>query len=112
VSEVIWNRLKDGEPLGIDAALIYGIVDYQGDIKTVHLKDGKNLYNTRIYKGLPPGPIGAISMTSLRAVLNPTRLGYRFYVLGTDGTRQHRFSRTMEEHTVYVKQLIQASQKP
>ncbi|WP_176737033.1 endolytic transglycosylase MltG [Oligoflexus tunisiensis] len=112
VSEVIWNRLKDGEPLGIDAALIYGIVDYQGDIKTVHLKDGKNRYNTRIHKGLPPGPIGAISMTSLRAVLNPTRLGYRYYVLGTDGTRQHRFSRTMEEHAVYVKQLIQASQKP
>lgn len=112
VSEVIWNRLKDGEPLGIDAALIHGIVDYQGDIKTVHLKDGKNLYNTRIHKGLPPGPIGAISMTSLRAVLNPTRLGYRFYVLGTDGTRQHRFSKTMEEHNVYVKQLIQASQKP
>ncbi|HYX32504.1 MAG TPA: endolytic transglycosylase MltG [Oligoflexus sp.] len=112
VSEVIWNRLKDGEPLGIDAALIYGIVDYQGDIKTVHLKDGKNLYNTRIHKGLPPGPIGAISMTSLRAVLNPTRLGYRYYVLGTDGTRQHRFSRTMAEHAVYVKQLIQASQKP
>lgn len=112
VSEVIWNRLKDGEPLGIDAALIYGIVDYQGDIKTVHLKDEKNLFNTRIHKGLPPGPIGVISMTSLRAVLNPTRLGYRFYVLGTDGTRQHRFSKTMEEHTVYVKQLIQASQKP
>jgi UPF0755 protein len=112
VSEVIWNRLKDGEPLGIDAAVIYGIVDYQGDIKTVHLKDRKNLYNTRIHKGLPPGPIGAISMTSLRAVLNPTRLGYRYYVLGTDGTRQHRFSRTLAEHSIYVKQLIQASKKP
>jgi UPF0755 protein len=112
VSEVIWNRLKDGEPLGIDAALIYGIVDYQGDIKTVHLKDGKNRYNTRIHKGLPPGPIGNVSMDSLRAVLNPTNLGYRFYVLGTDGTKQHRFSRTLEEHTVYVKQLIQAYQKP
>lgn len=112
VSEVIWNRLKDGEPLGIDAALIYGIVDYQGDIKTVHLKDSKNLYNTRIHKGLPPGPIGAISMTSLQAILNPTHLGYRFYVLGTDGTRQHHFSKTLAEHDVYVKQLIEASQKP
>lgn len=112
VSEVIWNRLKDGEPLGIDAALIYGIVNYQGDIKTVHLKDGKNPYNTRIHKGLPPGPIGAVSITSLQAVLNPTRLGYRYYVLGTDGTKQHRFSRTMAEHAFYVKQLIQASQKP
>lgn len=111
VAEVIWNRLRDGEPLGIDAALIYGIVDYQGDIKTVHLKDAKNPYNTRIHKGLPPGPIGAISMTSLKAILNPTQLGYRFYVLGTDGTKQHHFSRTLAEHEVYVKQLIQASQK-
>jgi len=111
VSEVIWNRLKSGEALGIDAALIYGIVDYQGDIKTVHLRDGKNLYNTRIHKGLPPSPIGAISMTSLRAVLNPTQFGYRFYVLGTDGSKQHHFTKTLTEHELYVKQLIQASQK-
>lgn len=111
VSEVIWNRLKDGEPLGIDAALIYGIIGYQGDIKTVHLKDATNPYNTRIHKGLPPGPIGAISMTSLQAVLHPTHLGYRFYVLGTDGSKHHHFTNSMAEHEVYVKQLIQASQK-
>jgi UPF0755 protein len=111
VAEVIWNRLKAGEPLGIDAALIYGIVDYRGDIKTVHLRDARNRYNTRIHKGLPPGPIGAVSIRSLEAILKPTQNGYRFYVLRADGSKEHHFSRTMSEHDFHVKQLIQASQQ-
>ncbi len=111
VSEVIWNRLKAGEPLGIDAALIYGISDYQGDIKWEHLRDRKNPYNSRIHKGLPPTPIGAISMESLLAVFHPTKLGYRFYVLSNDGSKKHHFTKTLKEHNLYVKQLIEASRK-
>jgi UPF0755 protein len=109
VSEVIWNRLKDGEPLAIDAALIYGIEDYKGDITWEHLRDAKNLYNNRIHKGLPPTPIGAISIESLQAVLTPTQQGYRFYVLRTDGSKRHHFTKTLAEHNVYVKQLIDSS---
>ncbi len=108
VSEVIWNRLRDGEPLGIDAALIYGIPNYQGDIKWEHLKDSKNLYNNRIHKGLPPTPIGAVSMASLEAVFSPSQEGYRYYVLASDGSKRHRFSKSLEEHNFYVKQLLES----
>ncbi|MES2744786.1 MAG: endolytic transglycosylase MltG [Bdellovibrionota bacterium] len=112
ISEVIWNRLNAGQALGIDAALIYGIQDYAGDIKTVHLKDAANPYNSRIHRGLPPGPIGAISMQALQAVLAPTKLGYWFYVLKNDGSSYHNFSRTLAEHNRFVKELIRAPQKP
>ena len=108
ISEVIWNRLRAGEPLGIDAALIYGIKDYAGDIKWEHLKDPKNPYNNRLYKGLPPTPIGAISMASLEAVFTPSHEGFRYYVLANDGSKNHRFSKTLEEHNFYVKQLLQS----
>jgi UPF0755 protein len=111
VSEVIWNRLKDGAPLGIDAALIYGIKGYRGDLTWKHLKDDKNPYNTRIHKGLPPGPIGAPATESLEAVLNPTKKGYYFYVLKMNGEKKHHFSRSLSEHNHHVRLLLNDSKK-
>lgn len=109
ISEVIWRRLKDGAPLGIDAALIYGIPDYQGDILWKHLKDRSNPYNTRIHHGLPPTPIGSVSAASLEAVLVPTELGNYYYVLDlSSGKPKHHFSKTLKEHQTYVKKLVQA----
>ena len=106
ISEVIWNRLKRGEPLAIDAALIYGIKDYRGDIKWKHLRDRSNPYNTRIHKGLPPSPIGAVSASTLEAVLNPTNEGYYYYVLKL-GTTRHYFTKTLKEHNKYVNLLLE-----
>lgn len=111
VSEVIWRRLKAGEPIAIDAALIYGIKDYRGDIKWSHLRDAKNPYNTRIHKGLPPGPVGSPDSSSLEAVLNPTEKGYYFYVLKPNGEFRHHFSTSLSEHNRYVKLLLDAEKK-
>ena len=109
ISEVIWRRLKDGNPLGIDAALIYGIPDYQGDILWRHLKDRTNLYNTRIHHGLPPTPIGSVSASSLEAVLAPANQGNYYYVLDlSSGKPKHHFSKSLSEHQMYVKKLVQA----
>lgn len=112
VSEVIWNRLKKNETLGIDASLIYGINDYKGDITWKHLRDPSNPYNSRIHRGLPPGPIGAISMKALEAVLSPTNQGYYFYVLKNDGSSYHNFSVTRAEHDRFVKELTDKTKKP
>lgn len=105
ISEVIWRRLKDKVPLGIDAAIIYGIPDYAGDLKWVHLQDATNPYNTRIHAGLPPSPIGSPSRKSLEAVLTPANFGYYYYVLMPGQTR-HKFSRTLKEHNEAVKKLL------
>lgn len=107
VAEVIWRRLRDDVPLGIDAALIYGIPDYAGDLKTVHLNDAKNRFNTRIHRGLPPSPIGNPSAKSLAAVLEPTNQGYYYYVL-IPGSDRHHFSKTLKEHNQHVRNLVNA----
>lgn len=112
ISEVIWSRLKKGEPLGIDAAIIYGITNYDGDLKWKDLKNAKNRYNTRIHRGLPPGPIGAASRSSLVAVLNPSNLGYYYYVLDSNDSTRHLFSKTLAEHNANVRKLVKSVAKP
>jgi len=111
VSEVIWRRLKNGEPLAIDASLIFGINDYDGDLKWRHLSDRSNRYNTRIHKGLPPSPIGSPSLLSLKAVLNPTNQGYYYYVVDYKDMTRHHFSKTLKEHNYHVRKLVELSKR-
>jgi len=106
VSEVIWNRLKRPMSLGIDAAVIYGIEDYDGRIRFSHLRDASNPYNTRIHPGLPPTPIGSPSRKSLLAVLNPTSFGNYYYVVDANDMSRHRFSKTLQEHNRNVRDLV------
>ena len=111
VSEVIWTRLKKRFPLGIDAALIYGIKDYRGDIKKKHLKDRSNPYNTRIHRGLPPTPICSPSEKSLRAVLSPSDFGYFYYVVDLEKGGRHHFSKTLKEHNSFVRKFLKDRRK-
>jgi len=108
VSEVIWNRLNRKMALGIDAAIIYGISDYKGDLTWKHLKDATNPYNTRIHGGLPPTPIGSPARNSLEAVLTPTDEGYLYYVVDLDQGGRHHFSKSLKEHNKWVRKLVRA----
>lgn len=109
VSEVIWARLRDGAPLGIDAALIYGIEDYDGDVRWKDLGNRKNRFNTRIFKGLPPTPIGSVTVSSLEAVLKPAAEGNYYYVLKPGPDQRHHFSKSLAEHNQHVKNLVKSS---
>lgn len=111
VSEVIWNRLKLNVALGIDAAIIYGIPDYHGDITWKHLHDEKNPYNLRLHTGLPPSPIASPSLKSLLAVLNPSNLGYLYYVVDPDVPGRHNFAKTIAEHNRNVRKYLAAQKK-
>ncbi len=111
VAEVIWNRLRDKQPLGIDAAIIYGIKDYDGNITSKDLKDKKNPYNTRIIRGLPPSPIASPSLDSLLAVFTPSHEGYYYYVLIPNSEHKHHFSKSLKEHNAHVKELVKAQRK-
>jgi UPF0755 protein len=106
ISEVIWNRLKRGMPLGVDASIIYGIADYRGNLQRKHLDDITNPYNSRRHRGLPPGPIASPSTAALRAVLTPTQEGHLYYVLNPDGSGEHVFSRSLSEHNKHVRHLV------
>lgn len=84
VASVVYNRLSKGMPLGIDSTIVYAAkIDgkwrndgkvYQSDI------DRRSPYNTRIFKGLPPGPVGSPGLSSLKAALRPENTTYLYYV--------------------------------
>lgn len=55
-------------------------------------------YNTYLREGLPPGPIASPGRDALRAAANPTDHEFLFFVAREDGTGEHAFARTYEEH--------------
>ncbi len=101
ISSVIFNRLEEGQGLNIDAALVYA--KGTRGVPTAEDKELDTLYNTYIYRGLPPTPIGAVRLKSLEAAANPAVTDFRFYVVvAEDGS--HGFSETLEEHNAKVAQ--------
>jgi UPF0755 protein len=95
IAAVIYNRLKAGEILGIDAALEYVDPDPSDGLTAADLEID-SAYNTRIHKGLPPTPIASPGLDSIRAALEPADVAYRYYVLcGDDGS--HVFSEDYDQ---------------
>jgi UPF0755 protein len=96
IAGVIYNRLRKGMPLGIDATLLYDDPTPDGQLSTADLEtDGP--YNTRMRTGLPPTPIASPYLWSLRAALDPAETPYFYYVL-CDEDGGHRFAVTYREH--------------
>ncbi|MCL2122339.1 MAG: endolytic transglycosylase MltG [Clostridiales bacterium] len=55
-------------------------------------------YNTYLYSGLPPGPVGSPGKASLEAAIFPEDTEYLYFVAREDGSGGHYFSRTLSEH--------------
>jgi UPF0755 protein len=83
IARVIYNRLAQGMPLGVDATLCY-LKDARPCV--LHESDlaSKSPYNTRSNTGLPPTPIANVSKASLDAALNPDPGDEIYYVLDPD----------------------------
>ena len=96
IASVFHNRLERNMRLESDPTTIYGIPDFDGNLRRVHLDDSRNRYNTYRHKGLPPGPIASPGLGSLRAVVSPAESEFLFFVSRNDGT--HKFSKTYREH--------------
>lgn len=103
VAAVFLNRLARGMRLETDPTVIYGIADFDGNLRRVHLEDPRNPYNTYQHSGLPPGPIANPGEASLRAVIEPAEADYLYFVARKDGT--HQFSRTYTEHVRAVNRF-------
>ena len=96
VAGVIYNRLKQGIPLGIDATVLYALGDWEATL-TASALEVDSPYNTRRYGGLPPGPIASPGEASLKAAANPARNDLLFYVARNDGSGRHYFSTNAEQ---------------
>ena len=88
VASVIYNRLKKEIPLAVDSSVIYaskleGKWRYDGKVYRSDI-ERRSPYNTRIYTGLPPGPVASPGESSLKAALNPASSEYLYYVRNPD----------------------------
>lgn len=91
IAAVIYNRLKAGTPLGIDATIRYQINNWSRPLRQSELTRDTP-YNTRTRRGLPPTPIGNPGLSSIRAAANPARVKYLFFVRKPGKTGEHAFS--------------------
>jgi UPF0755 protein len=98
IAGVFLNRLRLGYPLECDPSVVYALKlagRYDGELHPAELRIASP-YNTYLHYGLPPGPIANPGEASLRAVLEPAKVDYLYFV--ADGSGGHAFSRTLAEH--------------
>jgi UPF0755 protein len=102
VAAVIYNLLRQGIPLGIDATIVYavelqkGIATYSGELTAAQLTIDSP-YNTRTRKGLPPTPIANPGEASIDAAAHPAHVPYLYYVAAPDGCGEHVFSKSYKQ---------------
>jgi uncharacterized YceG family protein len=97
IAAVIYNRLRNGTPLGIDATIYYAVESREGiPTYTRELTESQlhidSPYNTRTHKGLPPTPISNPGSASIDAAAHPARVPYLYYVAAADGCGEQTFS--------------------
>jgi len=99
VASVIFNRLREGMPLQIDASVLYGL-----DTRDPALfnNESESPYNLYKFPGLPPTPIGAPGRASLVAAADPAITEFFFYVLST-AEGAHAFAETFDEHLANIE---------
>lgn len=96
VARVIYNRLDAGEPVGIDAANLYGLGRASGSLTKADLAVDSP-YNVRRNKGLPPTPISLPGRASLDAAINPPAGNWKYYVLTSKDPPIHLFTASYTE---------------
>jgi UPF0755 protein len=95
IASVFLNRLKKGMRLESDPTVIYGIEEFDGNLRKKDLTQ-ETPYNTYVIQGLTPGPISNPGLDSMKAVLFPAKTDYLYFVSKNDGS--HQFSKTLAEH--------------
>ena len=84
VASVVYNRLQKNIPLAVDSAIIYaskleGKWRYDGKVYKSDI-ERRSPYNTRLFAGLPPGPVSSPGESCLSAAVNPANTDYLYYV--------------------------------
>jgi UPF0755 protein len=96
ISAVFHNRLRARMRLGSDPTVIYGLTDFDGNLRRMDLLT-ETPYNTYKIPGLPPTPIANPGLDSIRAAVAPAHVDYLFFVAKGDGT--HVFSKDYRAHS-------------
>ncbi|HEV7769222.1 MAG TPA: endolytic transglycosylase MltG [Solirubrobacterales bacterium] len=96
VAAVVYNRLHEGMPLGIDATIRFATGNYTQPLTESELAVDSP-YNTRTNQGLPPGPINSPGIQAIEAAAHPSKGDYLFYVNKPNTCGELAFSKTEDE---------------
>jgi UPF0755 protein len=106
VAAVIYNRLRVGMPLGIDATIRYGLDIPPTQAILQSQLDSDNAYNTRNRTGLPPTPIANPGLASIQAAAHPAPVDFLYFVRKAD-CRSHFFTASEQEFLNYPRGGLQ-----
>jgi UPF0755 protein len=101
VASVIYNRLHEGMPLGIDATIRFATGNYTQPLTESELAIDSP-YNSRTNVGLPPGPISNPGLESIEAAAHPPKTDYLFYVTRPGACGKLTFAETEAEFEAAV----------
>ncbi|MBV8490216.1 MAG: endolytic transglycosylase MltG, partial [Candidatus Eremiobacteraeota bacterium] len=104
IAGVIYNRLRLGMPLEVDATIEYALPAHKSELSYADLKIDSP-YNTYLHTGLPPTPIANPGGPSLDAAFHPSKSDFLYYVYCGHG--RHVFAKTLEEHNANVARCLQ-----
>lgn len=116
VAGILIKRLRNDWPLQVDASVQYGkanvtcnkqheVCNWWPKVTKRDLKTIDSLYNTYIYKGLPPRPICNPSLDSIKAVVNYQPTDYWYYLSDKQG--RMRYAKTVEEHNRNISKYLE-----
>lgn len=96
VAGIFWKRLEIGMALQSDATINY-VTDGGRRQPTLEDLETESPYNTYLYRGLPPGPIGNPSIAAIRATINYEESDYLYFLHPLSG--ETIYSKTLNEHS-------------
>lgn len=114
VAGIIAKRLQEEMYLQLDASVCYVKQIQAGEyvpcapITAADLKTNSK-YNTYLYKGLTPGPIGSPGLDAIKAAQEPLQTAYWFYISDPE-TKETIFSRTLDEHSQNRVKYLKSNQ--
>ena len=106
VAQVFLSRLNYGWRLGSDVTVTYAL-DVVDPNRTMYQDNQSALtinscYNTRIYVGLPCGPISNPGLSALLAVAEPSDTAYLFFLTGDDGMMYYSYTEAEHNQNTYL----------
>jgi uncharacterized YceG family protein len=107
VASVIYNRLHEGMPLGIDATIRFATGNYTKPLTESELAIDSP-YNSRTNVGLPPGPINSPGLDAIEAAAHPAKTDYLFYVTTPGACGKLTFAETEDEFEQAVEKYNSA----
>lgn len=106
VAGIMYNRIKQNMPLGLDTSLHYALQLPMTKLLPANATTTiDSPFNTYKNKGFMPGAMNSPGKTAMQAALNPTKSDYLYFVTVNLKSGETKFGKTLQEHNQYVAEF-------